>query len=183
MRPILFYTVGYPGAGKTTLARSLSQWLNTTYLRGDKIGFELFPFPTYSLSERQAVHAEMQRRSSQSLLNGKHVLYDAATNTRAQREQLIALARQHGAQAVGLWVEVPTRLAKQRAARVRDRGLAGPIARVIPPHIFDQYVAAFEVPSQNEYTIRINGDVSFFLQYRHLRRQLRMPELKLPQII
>lgn len=173
MSAVLFYTVGLPGAGKSTFAASLSRWLNVPHLRGDKIGLELFRFPTYSQQERQAVYAEMNRRAGGSLKAGQHVVYDAAVNTQAQREQLTALAEQFGGEAIGVWVNVPIQVAKKRAATARDSGIVGSVVRVIPPHIFDQYAAMFEAPSAQEDVVRVAGDANFALQYRRLQRQLR----------
>lgn len=180
MSPILFYTVGLPGAGKTTFARSLSFWLGAEHLRGDKIGLELFRFPTFSPQERQLVYAEMSRRAADNLQAGCHVLYDAAVNTGAQRNQLVQLARHHEGEAVGVWIRVPTLLARQRAGKVRDSGLAGPVARVIPPHLFDQYAAAFEEPDASENIVVISGEAPFALQYRRLQRQL---DASLPRLV
>jgi predicted kinase len=181
MRPILFYTVGYPGAGKTTLASRLSYWLGVEHLRGDKIGLELFRFPTFSPQERQLVYAEMARRAEVQLAAGKPVIYDAATNTLAQRREVRRLAQQQGCPAVGLWIRVPVAVAKKRAGTARDHGIAGQIVRVIPPHIFDQYVALFEAPEQREHILNISGDAPFPLQYRRLQRQLR--GITLPPLI
>ena len=180
MRPVLFYTVGYPGAGKTTLASKLSYWLGAEHLRGDKIGIELFRFPTYSLQERAMVYDEMNRRAGVHLQSGKPVLYDAAANTRAQRQQLVQVAEQHGGQAIGIWIQVPTPLAKKRAGTARSDGVAGAVVRVIPPHMFDQYVAVFETPTRDEHIILISGDAPFSLQYRRIQRQMgrgRTPRL------
>lgn len=183
MKPVLFYTIGYPGAGKTTLASRLSYWLRIDHLRGDKIGLELFRFPTFSQEERRIVYAEMFRRAGQQLRNGKHVLYDAAVNTIAQREALEALAARNGGIAVGIWIQVPTDLAKKRAATARSDGVAGRVVRVIPPHIFDQYVAAFEHPQPHERVIRISGHASFSLQYRRLLRQIRIRGRDMPRLV
>jgi predicted kinase len=174
MRPVLFYTVGYPGAGKTTLARSLSCWLQTEHLRGDKIGLELFRFPTFSYQERQMVFSEMAKRAARTLATGKHVVWDAATNTRAQRDYLAKLAAQFDSVAVGIWIEVPTELAKERAGTARSDGAVGRVVRVIPPHIFDQYVAAFETPAADEPIVRVSGSAPFALQYRRIKRQLHL---------
>lgn len=181
MSAVLFYTVGLPGAGKTTFASGLSSWLGVEHLRGDKIGLELFRFPTFSPQERQMVYGEMNRRAGESLRAGQHALYDAAVNTRAQRDQLVALAEQCGGRAVGVWVQVPTPLAKKRAGTLRDANVVGPVARIIPPHIFDQYAAAFETPTDNEDVKLVAGDACFALQYRRLQRQLR--DANLPRLI
>ena len=172
MRPVLFYTVGYPGAGKTTLANKLGYWLQAEHLRGDKIGLELFRFPTYSLQERRMVYEEMSRRAAEHLRAGRHVLYDAATNTYAQRAALAELARKYGGEAIGVWIQTPIDLAKKRAGTVRDKGVVGSVVRVIPPHIFDQYVAVFEQPRDDENVIILSGYANFSLQYRRLVRQL-----------
>lgn len=172
MKPVLFYTIGYPGAGKTTLASRLSYWLGISHIRGDEIGLELFRFPTYSAQERQAVYAEMGRRAGDELRAGRCVLFDAAVNTLHQRGQLAELAGRNGGVAIGIWIQVPVKLAKQRAGQARDRGLAGRVVRVIPPHIFDQYAAAFEPPATHERYVTIAGHMPFPLQYRRLQRQL-----------
>ena len=182
MSSVLFYTVGLPGAGKTTFASNMSHWLGVEHLRGDKIGIELFRFPTFSAQERQVVYAEMGKRAGASLRAGKHVLYDAAVNTRAQREQLEALAQQHGGMAIGVWVHVPADLAQKRAAKIRDNGVVGQVARVIPPHIFKQYAAAFEIPTADERVLQIAGDAYFALQYRRLQRQLG-GRIKFPRLV
>jgi predicted kinase len=176
MSAVLFYTIGLPGSGKTTFAASLSFWLQVPHLRGDRIGLELFRFPTFSPQERQMVYAEMGRRAEESLRSGRHIVYDAAVNTKAQRDQLRALAEQCSAEAIGVCIVVPAQLAKNRAGKLRNDGI-GPVSRIIPPHIFDQYLAAFEVPTHEQDVIRVSGDASFTLQYRRLQRQLRRKDL------
>jgi predicted kinase len=184
MRPILFYTVGFPGAGKTTFAAALTTWLDGVHLRGDKIGLELFRFPTFSPQEKTLVYQEMARRSGDGLREGRHVLYDASVNTRAQRAYLHDLAARHGAPAIGLFLAVPTELAKKRAAKARDGGIGQPVARVIPPHIFDQIIAGFEVPHHTEPVLTIPGDTPFFVQYKRLRTHLgRNGIASLPRIV
>ncbi|HKU18710.1 MAG TPA: ATP-binding protein [Candidatus Saccharimonadales bacterium] len=183
MRPILFYTIGLPGAGKTTLARQLAFLLGCEHLRGDVIGLELFGIPTYSAEERRIVYAEMSHRATESLRRGQHVLYDASVNTHVQRQALVALAEGQGSRAIGLWLETPVALAKQRAGSARDAGVIGRVVRVIPPHIFDHYAAVFETPSAHETVITLSGDAGFYLQYRRLRRELRRLGEHLPPLV
>jgi len=130
------------------------------------------------------VYAEMAKRAARNLASGKHAVWDAATNTRAQRDYLEKLAKQFNGIAVGLWVEVPTPLAKKRAGSPRSDGAAGRVVRVIPPHVFDQYVAAFEAPANDEQIILVSGNASFALQYRRIKRQLHpvIPR-KLPRLV
>lgn len=184
MRPILFYMVGVPGAGKTTLAHNLAYLLRAQHLRGDKIGLELFRFPTFSPQERQAVYQEMSYRAADALHAGQHVLYDAATNTATQRREVVALARKNGAEAIGLWVRTPLPVAKKRAGQARDSGVSGRVVRVVPPQLFDQYVAAFEEPDDTENIISIAGNAGFYLQYRRLQRALKQHQIAgLPRLV
>lgn len=183
MRPVLFYTVGYPGAGKTTIANALSFWLGGMHLRADKIGLELFRFPTFSPAERQAVHQEMQYRAAEALQNGRTVIYDAATNTHAQRAAVAALGRKLGIPAIGVWVQVPAELAMNRAGTLRDSRLVGPVGRIIPPAIFMQYVQTFERPDQDEHIVALSGETPFALQYRRLQRELRPYAINLPRMM
>jgi predicted kinase len=183
MGAVLFYTVGLPGAGKTTFATRLSNWLQVEHLRGDKIGLELFRFPTYSPQERRQVHAEMQRRAVASLRRGHHVVYDAAVNTRAQRDQLAQLAQQHGGTALGVWLQTDLPVAKKRASMARDSGIVGIVVRVVPPHLFDHYAAAFEIPGQDEMVALIPGDAHFARQYAYLRRQLGGTIPAMPRLV
>ena len=132
---------------------------------------------------RARAYAEMGRRAGEHLQAGRHVVYDAAVNTRAQRQQLTALAKQNRGAAVGVWVQVPTELAKKRAGKLRDANLAGPVARIIPPHIFDQYVAAFEAPTNEQNIIVVAGDAYFALQYRRMQRQLGGAVKAMPRLI
>lgn len=180
---MLFYTIGLPGAGKTTFARNFSHWLGVPHLRGDTIGLELFRFPTYSPEERAAVFAEMSRRAAEQLRARRHVVYDAAVNSAAQRQQLRELAQEHGAVALGVWVNTPAELSKKRAGMLRDAGLAGRVARIIPPHIFDHYAATFESPGHEHNIIEITGDHPFALQYRRLQRRLYGSNLRTPRLI
>ncbi len=183
MAALLFYTIGYPGSGKTTMASSLATLLDGEYLRGDKIGLELFRFPTFSQAERIAVHQEMSRRAADALRQGRHVLYDANNNTAQQRSAIVELARQNGAIAIGLWVQTPIDIAKKRAGTARDGGLAGSLVRIIPPHIFDQYVAAFETPQGEHGVLPISGAVPFYLQYRRLQQRLHAHGIRLTRLV
>jgi predicted kinase len=157
--------------------------LEIAHLRGDKIGLELFRIPTFSAEERRLVYEEMEKRAADELHAGRHVVYDAAVNTAAQRRQLSEVAARHGGQAIGLWIQTDTPIAKRRAGKARDSGLAGAVVRVIPPQLFDQYVAAFEEPGAHEIILSVSGQALFYLQYRRLRRQMQALGIRLPLVV
>lgn len=124
------------------------------------------------------VYQEMAYRAADQLAAGRHVLYDAAANTVAQRADIVRLAAQHNADAVGIWVHTAVPVAKKRAGVARDAGVVGSVVRVVPPHVFDQYAAAFERPQLGENIVIISGEAQFYLQYRRLQRALHKRRLQ-----
>lgn len=176
--------MGFPGAGKTTLAQNLANWFGGVHLRADKIGLKLFIVPTYSEAERVAVYQHMNYETMLALNDGKSVIYDGALNTAAQRERLRALAKKHGVLAIGLWLQVPTEVAKTRAGKLRDIGVGGVGGRIIPPELFERYKAAFERPDQTgEFYLSVDGMQPFSHQYQLIRRQLASRGVRMPRII
>ena len=183
MQPLLLYTIGYPGAGKTSLARNLAGWFGGPHLRADEIGMRLFVMPTFSAQERQIVYQHMDQEAMAALNQKQVVLYDGTLNKPAERIRLEELAKQRGGQAVGLWVQVPYEVAKDRAGRLRDVGVGNVHGRVIPPEVFDRYASALQEPRSHEFVVQIDGRMSFGKQYYSLYRQLRAHGIVLPQFV
>lgn len=182
MSSVLFYTIGLPGAGKTTFAASLSNWLGAVNISDAKVALELFRFPTYSPREMKLVHTEMAKRAAKALQAGRHVVFDASMNSREQRRQLNAFAQNHGCKAIGIWLDAPLALAMSRAGKART-SLSGAVSRVVPPKLFEHYAAKFEAPTQDETTLIIPGDTSFPVQYHQLSRHLRALQIRLPRLV
>lgn len=184
MQPLLFYTIGYPGAGKTTFAQNLANWFGGVHLRADKIGLKLFVVPTYSETERVAVYQHMDYQAMLALNQNQTVLYDGALNSVAQRAKLQQLAKKHNAIAIGLWMTVPVEVAKTRAGKLRDIGVGGVGGRIIPPELFVRYQAAFQEPDPSEELfMHIDGMQPFGYQYRTLRQTLRRHGIVLPKLV
>jgi predicted kinase len=183
MQPILFYTIGYPGAGKSTFATHLARWFGNEPIRADVIGMGLFPMPTFSETERKATYQLMDYQSMEQLNAHKTVLYDGTLNTSAERMHLLDVSAQCKAKAVGLWLDVPRDVAKERAARLRDVGIGGLRGRMVPPEVFDQHAARFEAPGQGESFIQIDGLKPFGYQYRYLRHALARYGIDMPAMI
>jgi predicted kinase len=181
--PVLFYTIGYPGAGKTSFARSFSRWLGGLHLQADRIGIALFVTPTFSPAERVAVYQHMDYQAITALNDGKHVLYDGTINTLEQREHLRQTAQQHGTQAIGLWLTLPESIAMERAGRIRNVGAGGIGRRTVPPEVFRRHVAGFEKPTDHEAIIQISGLDHFSEQYQQAYAQLRSLGQALPRFI
>lgn len=83
---------GLPGAGKTVVARLLSQMRGAALLRSDVLRKDVLMTPTYTDDEKQAVYDEMFTRARCSLLKGRDVVLDAAFNKEANRKKAASLA-------------------------------------------------------------------------------------------
>jgi aminoglycoside phosphotransferase family enzyme/predicted kinase len=102
-RPCLLLVAGLPGAGKSTLARSLAQEAGFTLLRTDLVRKELAGLPASAFDERlytpestERTYAECLRRAEAALFEGRRVLVDATFRWERWRQAFLAAARRWG---------------------------------------------------------------------------------------
>ena len=152
-KPILFYMIGYPGAGKTTLAKCLSDNYGCMHIYGDKMAFELFGIPKYTKEEADILYQSMDDWAIETLLSGRSVIYDVSANTYLKRRRLVGLAKSCHSLPVGLWVKTPLKVAIHRAGELRRSDYSDRIARTTPPAVFYKIMAGFEVIRSSEHLI------------------------------
>lgn len=115
--PLLVAVCGYPGVGKSTVAETLTEWLEATRLRTDAVRKELYDDPTYAPDESKIVYETVMHRARDHLGDGS-VVVDASFADRRHRAQAQRVAR-----AVG----VPFRLVRVHCeqsvaiGRIRER--------------------------------------------------------------
>lgn len=172
MSAVLFYMIGLPGAGKTTFAQNLASQLKIDHIYGDKIGYELFTHPRFTPDEVQAVRQTMEHRVIQGLRSGRSVVYDAMLHSRASRQSLANIALSHNLAAVGVWIQAPEKVARQRADTVRLADFSKEYKRQVPKDVFDKHTRLFEPPARAEKVVTIWGTAPFKMQYAVLRTWL-----------
>lgn len=148
--------LGYPGAGKTTVATMLQELTGGVRFSSDELRVQLFSHPTFTESEHQELYKQLDGRL-EAAMNAKTpvIIYDANVNRRIHREEKYKIARQYGYQAVLVWVQTPKELAKER--RINDAH-----HHLVPAHenietMFDRIAHIFETPEQDEKYITIDG--------------------------
>lgn len=114
-QPTLYLMFGYPGAGKTTAAKLISELTGAVRLSSDELRMELFPHPVYTEAEHSAVYKTLDERVQQLLGQGKSVVYDANLNRYVHRAEKYAIAKKTGVRPVLIWVKAPRELSKERA--------------------------------------------------------------------
>lgn len=155
----VYILCGLPFAGKSTLARTLAQARGMDYVELDAINGELgagLEGAAIAPEEWDATYAESYRRVDQSLGEGRAVVYDATNFTRAQREQVRAIAARHQVPAAVIFVDVPPAVATQRWQRNRQTGQRFDVR----DEDFAQVVEHFEPPADDERVLRYEPSIA-----------------------
>ena len=154
-KPVLYLMVGYPGAGKTTVARVINDYNGATHLWADAERHKLFPEPTHSKEESEQLYDKLNAAAAYLLANGKSVIFDTNFNFLADRQKLRDIAVDQGADARIIWVDTPVDIAKKRAVHTNDT--RNGYARTMTEEQFDTIVSKLEPPTKDEKIIKIDG--------------------------
>lgn len=154
-RPVLYLMIGYPGAGKTTVAKIIHDATGAVHLWSDIERHKMFGSPTHSEKESVELYDELNRRTEDLLAEGKSVVFDTNFNFRADRVKLREIAERQGAETVILWVTIPVEQARQRSIGTGQRR-NGYHTRMTEEH-FDELVSKLEPPTEDEKVIKIDG--------------------------
>ena len=121
--PVLVALIGLPGCGKTTVARRLHAFApQLAVLSRDLVRLELVAKPDYSAGEKRAVFDALLSRAGAELTDGRDVLIDGMTFSRAaERERAAASAEAAGAVFLPVHCDCPLEVALDR---VRAQGRA-----------------------------------------------------------
>src|SRR3989344_2644643 len=96
-KPTLICFYGYPGSGKSYVARNLEGALAIAHVSGDRIRHELFRQPRYDAQENAVITHLMNFMTDEFLRAGVSVAYDTNAMRAGQRRKLRELARKHHA--------------------------------------------------------------------------------------
>lgn len=155
----LYIGCGLPFAGKSTLARALAAHERLSIIAIDAInderglGINAAPIAP---EEWDGTYAEAFRRLETALAGGESVIFDAASFTRQQRDDLRRIAARHNVRARVLWVDVPVAVATERWRRNRESGQRYDVR----DEDFAQVVDRFEPPASDEDMLRYDQSLS-----------------------
>lgn len=147
--------MGYPGAGKTTVARMISKATGAVHLWSDIERHKMFGNPTHSEEESVELYDELNKRTDSILAEGRSVVFDTSFNFRLDRHKLKGIADRRGAGTVVLWVTMPLEEARKRSVGT-GRRRNGYHTRMTQKH-FDELVSKLEPPAEDENVIKIDG--------------------------
>jgi len=112
---MLYFFVGYPGAGKTTVARLIADKTGAVHIWADQERQAMFGNPTHSQEESHQLYDHLNTKVEQLLSEGKSVIFDTNFNFRRDRDHMRRIAAQHGADTAMIWLTTPITVAQRRA--------------------------------------------------------------------
>jgi predicted kinase len=120
VKPVLICLYGFPGSGKSYVARNLSEVVQLAHVSGDRIRSELFENPRYDAQENAIITHLMNYMTHEFLNAGVSVVYDTNSLRASQRRTLRDLARTNKADYMLIWLQIDPDTAYERT-QDRDR--------------------------------------------------------------
>ena len=163
-RPVLLCLYGFPGSGKSYVARNLASSIQMAHVSADRIRGELFQEPRYDARENAVVIHLMNYMAAEFLEAGVSVIYDFNSARMGQRRALRELAKRHKAYFLLVWLQIDPDTAftrtQQRDRRTADDHFAKPHSR----ESFEAEVSQMQNPGNGEPYMVISGKHSFITQ-------------------
>ena len=159
-KPVLICLYGYPGSGKSYVARNLALEVQAAQVNADRIRSELFQNPRYDAQENAIVTHLMDYISEEFLGAGVSVIYDTNALRASQRRRLRELARKHKAQYMLIWIQVDLDTAFSRTQERDRRTMDDRYAEPQTKNTFDKQLSGMQNPDGEDYMV-LSGKHSF----------------------
>ena len=170
-KPLFIMLYGYPGSGKTHVARELSETLHAAHLHADKIRGELFTKPRFDKEENQIIEHLMLYMTEEFLRAGMSVIFDANVNKLGERRELRNLARRAKATALLIWLQIDAESAFARLNRRDRRKSDDKYATAYDRKSFDAVLASMHNPREEDYIV-ISGKHTYKTQRSAIIKKL-----------
>lgn len=162
-KPTIICLYGYPGSGKSYVARNLAEHIQLAHVSSDRIRSELFQNPRYDAQENAIVTHLMDYMSEEFLSAGVSLVYDTNALRIAQRRRLRELAHKYKAAYLLIWLQIDIDTAfsrtQQRDRRTTDDKYAEPQTQ----NTFERQVSGMQNPEGENYLV-ISGKHTFSTQ-------------------
>jgi predicted kinase len=171
-KPTLILLYGFPGAGKTFLARQLCEDLHAAHVQADRIRYELFEEPRYDDQENEIVDHLMRYMTEEFLAAGLSVVYDMNSARLSQRRSLRDMARKAKSEPFLIWLQIDVESSFMRAAK-RDRRKADDrYAMSTDQATFEEQLRQMQNPTNIEDFIVISGKHTYQTQRNAIFKKL-----------
>jgi predicted kinase len=158
--PALVVLVGPPGAGKTTLCRSLCERMPVVVLDEEAIRYALAGIPDYSFGESQRVSRAIRAATAALLSRSATVVIDAPNLTEWERQPLYSLAEGKHARLVVVQVSSPIHVVLERIRRLAREERAD--ERLV--EIYERMAGRQEPITRPHLTVDCSNDITQFVE-------------------
>jgi predicted kinase len=158
--PVLIAMCGMPFSGKSVLAQSLGRELHIRVLSYDAEIYlpsrHLVPAGASLSAESGFIQGIARRRIAEILDTGTSLIYDDLLLEREDRRKLAAMAQQHRARLILVYLDTPlTTIEQRREQNSRTRARTS-----VPESVMDMDAVLLEPPDDSESPVRVApGDV------------------------
>lgn len=172
-KPAVIMLYGYPGAGKSYVARQITEHIKAAHVHGDRIRAELFANPKFDAKETAVVGGVMDYMTAEYLQAGLSVIYDSDCLKLAQRRNLRNLAQKLHATSLLVWTQIDIESAFTRVASRDRRRADDKYAQALDRTSFDKVVAGMQNPANVESYVVVSGKHNFKTQLSAIVKRLR----------
>lgn len=163
-KPILICLYGFPGSGKSFVARNLAGSIpSVAHVSTDRIRVELFRRSRLNSQQQAATTRLAMYITNEFLRTGISVVYDANALTATQRHRLREIAAKHKAGYLLVWLQIDSASAFARAVSRDKRTAEGKYASEQTRVSYDEYLGGMENPKTEDY-LALSGKHSFASQ-------------------
>lgn len=155
-KPTLYLMMGYPGAGKTTVAKVIHELTGAVHLWADQIRRERFGRPTYSHDENLQLYTHLNELAAKLLKTGQSVIFDTNFSFYKDRRHLRKIAADHGADCRLIWVQTPKTVARQRAVEEAHKHATRVLGHM-PASDFERMAGNIQAPQDDEPYSAVDG--------------------------
>ena len=159
-KPTLYLMLGYPGAGKTTVAKIMREITNAVHIWEDQVRMERFGRPAMTQEESDDLHNYLNSLTGELLAAGKDVIYDTSFNAYEDRERMYRIAGTCQASTRLIWVNTDKQTAHDRATKNTASQPTRVLATILgdmDETTFQRFVQKLEPPRGNEPFTSVNG--------------------------
>ena len=162
-KPVLICLYGFPGSGKSFVARNLAQHVQIAHVSAGRIRSELFANPRYDVQENAIVTHLMNYMAEEFLEAGLSVVYDANPLLTSQRRRLRELTSKHRAAYLLVWLQIDVESSYNRTQRRDRRTNDDKFAEPQTLESFNRQLASMQDPKDEQYLV-ISGKHAFVTQ-------------------
>lgn len=172
LHPLLLITIGYPGAGKSTLARRLAEEHNFAWIHANRLRYELFSDPAFAKNEEDVVNNLTEYMLGEMLRTKSHIVFDGNASSRAARGRMIQQAKKAGYDVLTVWVQTDLDTAFARSNRHTATQREKEFVADMPQAIFDRLAAQLTKPLPSETCLVVSGKHTPNVQISALQKKL-----------